>query len=454
MANEQQLWDRALTEIESTVSKANFSTWFKNTSIIKEEEGTVYVGVPSEFVRDWLTNKFHKTILKSLRSAAESTRAVEYIVIKDPTKRERVVAEAPQKPLETKLSLEDFYVTRDDNLNPRYVFDSFIIGSFNELAYAAAQAIIEKPGKVYNPFFVYGGTGLGKTHMIQAIGNHIKMKYPNKKIYYLTSEKFSIDYIETVQENKMNPGKINSFKERYRNYDVLIMDDIQFLSNKEKTQEELFHMFNALYESGKQIIFSSDKHPIHLPAVEDRLKSRFSAGMIVDVQQPEFESRFSILKAKAQQMGFFPPDEIFEYLAANIQGNIRELEGSFNSIVCQSQLKNRHLDIHEIKQLIKSTVRPKKNMSAKEVVKMVSMFYNIEEDSLYEKTRRKEVVRPRQIAMYLLREDFNISFPSIGQKLGGRDHTTVIHSCEKVREDLKSDMALMQEIEQIRAMFI
>lgn len=454
MANEQQLWDRALTEIESTVSKANFSTWFKNTSIIKEEEGTVYVGVPSEFVRDWLTNKFHKTILKSLRSAAESTRAVEYIVIKDPVKRERVVAEAPQKPLETKLSLEDFYVTRDDNLNPRYVFDSFIIGSFNELAYAAAQAIIEKPGKVYNPFFVYGGTGLGKTHMIQAIGNHIKMKYPNKKIYYLTSEKFSVDYIETVQENKMNPGKINSFKERYRNYDVLIMDDIQFLSNKEKTQEELFHMFNALYESGKQIIFSSDKHPIHLPAVEDRLKSRFSAGMIVDVQQPEFESRFSILKAKAQQMGFFPPDEIFEYLAANVQGNIRELEGSFNSIVCQSQLKNRHLDIHEIKQLIKSTVRPKKNMSAKEVVKMVSMFYNIEEDSLYEKTRRKEVVRPRQIAMYILREDFNISFPSIGQKLGGRDHTTVIHSCEKVKEDLKSDMVLMQEIEQIRAMFI
>lgn len=454
MANEQQLWDRALTEIESTVSKANFSTWFKNTSIIKEEGGTVYVGVPSEFVRDWLTNKFHKTILKSLRSAHEATRSVEYIVIKDPVKRERVSHDIPQKPLENKLSLEDFYVTRDDNLNPRYMFDSFIIGSFNELAYAAAQAIIEKPGKVYNPFFVYGGTGLGKTHMIQAIGNHIKLRYPNKKIYYLTSEKFSVDYIETVQENKLNPGKINSFKERYRNYDVLIMDDIQFLSNKEKTQEELFHMFNALYESGKQIIFSSDKHPIYLPAVEDRLKSRFSAGMIVDVQQPEFESRFSILKAKAEQMGFFPPEEVFEYLAANIQGNIRELEGSFNSIVCQSQLKNRHLDINEIKQLIKSTVRPKKNISAKEVVKMVSMFYNIEEDALYEKTRRKEVVRPRQIAMYLLREDFNISFPSIGQKLGGRDHTTVIHSCEKVREDLKSDMALMQEIEQIRAMFI
>jgi len=455
MINGQQLWDRALTEIESTVSKANFSTWFKNTSIIKEEEGTIYVGVPSEFVRDWLSNKFHKTILKSLRSAAETTRAVEYVVIKDAgARKDRVLPLAPQKPPENNLSLEDFYVTREDNLNPRYIFDSFIIGSFNELAYAAAQAIIEKPGKVYNPFFVYGGTGLGKTHLIQAIGNHIKMRYPEKKIHYLTSEKFSVDYIETVQGNKNDPGKMNAFKERYRGYDVLIMDDIQFLSNKEKTQEELFHMFNALYESGKQIIFSSDKHPIYLPAVEDRLKSRFSAGMIVDVQQPEFESRLAILKFKAQQMGFFPPEEIFDYLAANIQGNIRELEGSFNSIVCQSQLKNRHLDAHEIKQLIKSTVRPKKNISAKEVVRIVSMFYNIEEDMLYEKTRRKEVVRPRQIAMYLLREDFSISFPSIGQKLGGRDHTTVIHSCDKVRADLKTDPSLMQEIEQIRAMFI
>ena len=455
MNDDKQLWGRALAEIEIGVSKANFSTWFKNTSIIKEDEGVVYIGVPSEFVRDWLLNKFHKTILRSLRSVAESTRAIEYVIIKDQTKQNASPRTIPSdKPFLQSLPLEEHYVTREDNLNPRYIFDSFIIGSFNELAFAAAQAIIDRPGAVYNPFFVYGGTGLGKTHLIQSIGNQIKARYPQKKIFYTSSEKFSADYIDSIQENRTSPGKIAAFKDRYRSYDVLIMDDIQFLSNKEKTQEELFHAFNELYQNGKQIIFSSDKHPAYLPAVEDRLKSRFSAGMIVDIQQPEFESRLAILRSKAKQISFFPPEDVLEYLATHIQGNIRELEGSLNAVVCQSQLKSRHIDLSEIRQLIKATVKPKKNIPAKEVVRLVSMFYNIEEDAMYEKTRRKEVVKPRQVAMYLLREDFNISFPSIGQKLGGRDHTTVIHSCDKVKTDLRSNASLMQEIEQIRAMFM
>ena len=453
MTDDKQLWERALVEIETGVSKANFSTWFRNTSVIKDEDGVVHVGVPSEFVRDWLFNKFHKVILKSLRTVDEHTRAVEYIVVKNPSKLASLAHAAPQKIMGQPLPLEEHYITRDDNLNPRYIFDSFIIGSFNELAFAAAQAIIERPGAVYNPFFVYGGTGLGKTHLIQSIGNNIKHRSPEKKVFYTTSEKFSADYIDSIQENKMHPGKMSAFKEKYRSYDVLIMDDIQFLSNKEKTQEELFHAFNELYQQGKQIIFSSDKHPAYLPAVEDRLKSRFSAGMIVDIQHPEFESRLTILRSKAKQVNFFPPDDVLEYIATHIQGNIRELEGALNAVVCQSQLKGRHIDLNEIKTLVKTTIQPKKNISVKEVVRIVSMFYNIDEETLYEKTRRKEVVKPRQIVMYLLREDFSISFPSIGQKLGGRDHTTVIHSCDKVRADLKTNPLLMQEIEQIRAMF-
>lgn len=452
--NTKELWIKCLSEIEINISKANFTTWFRNTSIIKEDSGIIVVGVPNEFVKDWLYNKFHKLILKTLIGNEENIRGVEYIIHKqelntgqENRESERIITKTPIN-INKELPLSDLYINKDDNLNPKYNFNSFIVGPFNELAYAVAQAIINNPGQNYNPFFVYGGTGLGKTHMIQAIGNTIKIKHPLKKVYYVSLERFTIDYINSIQ-NK-NP---NSFKEKYRKYDVIIMDDIQFISGKDKTQEELFHLFNTLYENNKQIIFSSDKHPNFIQGLEERLQSRFASGMTVQIVEPDYESRIAIIKAKFESTNCIIEPDVISYLAESLEGNIRKLEGSLNTVVCQTQLKNRPLSLVEIKTLIKNNIRPKKNVEIKDIVKIVADQYGLAEEVIYEKTRRKEIVRARQVAMYLLREDFNISYPLIGQKLGDRDHTTVIHSHLKIKGDLKTDPSLLQEIEKIRIMF-
>ncbi len=443
----KKLWKDCLVEIEVSISKANFSTWFKNTSILKEETGIIQVGVPNEFVRDWLQNKYHKLITKTVALEYENMRAVEYVITKLENNKQEIHKNNSIF-MNKELPLRDLYINPEDNLNSRYVFDSFIVGGFNELAYAASQAIIDNPGTKYNPFFVYGGTGLGKTHLIQAVGNSIKEKYPDKKVRYLTLEKFATDFINSLQGNRAN-----SFKEKYRKYDLLIIDDIQFIGKMEKIQEELFHTFNTFYENNKQIIFSSDKHPNHIPELADRLKSRFAAGMIVDISEPEYESRLAILKVKLREQGIELEPIIVEYVASAIEGNIRELEGSLNSIVCQYHLKNRPLSLLEVKNLLKNNIKPKKNVAIKDVVKIVSDHYNVEESSIYEKTRRKEIVKARQVVMYLLREDFNVSYPLIGQRLGGKDHTTVIHSYSKIKEDIKNDPQLVQELETIRTMF-
>jgi len=445
----KQLWKNCLAEIETGISKANFSTWFKNTSIIKEDAGIIYIGVPNEFVRDWLINKYHKLITKTLADAYENMRAVEYTITKtEAIKEEPEIKTENESYVNKELPLKDLYINVEDNLNPRYRFDSFIVGTFNELAYAASQAIIDSPGTKYNPFFIYGGTGLGKTHLLQAVGNSIKEKHPNKKVHYMTLEKFATDFINSLQSNKAN-----SFKEKYRKYDLLIIDDIQFIGKMEKIQEELFHTFNTFHENNKQIIFSSDKHPNYIPELADRLKSRFAAGMIVDVSPPEYESRLAILKVKLTELNLNLDQEIVEYIASAVDGNIRELEGNLNIIVCQYRLKNKPLTLAEVKNLLKNNMRPKKNMAIKDVVKIVSEYYKLDEASIYEKTRKKEIVKARQVVMYLLREDFNVSYPLIGQKLGGKDHTTVIHSCLKIKGDLKDDPGLLQELEQIRIMF-
>ena len=445
--NLKQLWTNSLAEIEMNISKANFTTWFKNTSIIKEEGGILHIGVPNEFVKDWLNNKFHKLILKTVMNYEGGIKGIEYYIVKH-----EAVANTdnsfPTASINKELPLSDLYINKDDNLNPKYNFNSFVVGPFNELAYAVSQSIINTPGQNYNPFFIYGGTGLGKTHMIQAVGNAIKTKFPHKKIYYVSLEKFAIDYINSIQ-NK-NP---NSFKEKYRKYDVIIMDDIQFISGKDKTQEELFHLFNIFYENNKQIIFSSDKHPNFIQGIEERLQSRFSSGMTVQITEPDFESRVAIIKAKLQKTNVLVDDEVITYLAESLNGSIRELEGSLNSIVCQSQLKNKSLSLVEVKTLIKNNIKPKKVVSIKDILKTIADYYGISENVIYEKTRKREIVRARQVAMYLLREDFNISYPLIGQKLGGRDHSTAIHSHLKIKEDLKSEPALLQEIEKIRILF-
>ena len=446
MMDNNKLWDSVLVEIELSISKANFSMWFKDTAILKQEEGIVYLSVPSVFVKDWLNNKYHKAILKSLRGFADYVRGVDYLVSKETPIKKGEVLSASSVQSVNELPLQDFYINKEDNLNPRYTFDTFIVGPFNDLAHAASQAIIKKP-VVYNPLFIYGNTGHGKTHLIQAIGNYIKKSGTGKKVYYLTSDRFAQDYI-----NSLNNGKINLFKEQYRKYDLLIIDDIQFFAGKQKIQEEFFHLFNGLYDNNKQIVFSSDKHPNFIQGLEDRVRSRFNAGMIVEIPAPDIESRIQILKKKSINLNLVLPAETIDYLASSIEGNIRELEGVLNSILCQTQLKKKELNINEIKNLIKNSVKPKKLISVKEVVKIISDFYNLEDGVVIKKTRKKEVVKPRQVIMYILREDFNISYPSIGEKLGGRDHTTVMHSCEKIKNDIKTDLVLNKEISQIRGM--
>lgn len=447
MENKELLWNQVLGEIEITVSKANFTTWFKDTFIVRIEDGIVFIGVPNTFAKDWLGNKYHKSILKSLRDSDGGVRGIEYVIIKDDSKiRQNNIERQKSIKKSDELPLADFYINKDDNLNPRYTFSTFVIGPFNELAHAAAQAVINKPGS-YNPLFFYGDTGRGKTHLIQAIGNYAKKNNPDKKVFYLSSERFYSDHINSVQE-----GIVSVFKEKYKKYDLFIMDDIQFLAKKEKTQEELFHLFNYFQENGKQIIFSSDQHPNYIQDLEGRLKSRFVAGMIVDILQPDYESRVAIIKNKLATKNFFLDDSAVDYIASSLEGNIRELEGILNSIVCQSELKGSGLDLGDIKHLLKDTAKPTKNFSIKDIIKTVAVFYNIEETEISNKSRKKEMVKPRQVAMYLLREDYNISFPSIGQKLGGRDHTTVIHSCEKIKNDLKNNNQLLQELNKIRAM--
>jgi len=443
MIEYKQLWQSVLVEMELGISSANFTTWFKDTRIVKEESGVVVLSVPNAFVKEWLLTKYHSAILRCLREHESAIHSVEYVVNKEESRRRE---EIPDQELRTKeLPLPETQVNKENNLNPRYTFETFVVGPFNELAHAAAQAVIKKPGVMYNPLFIHGSTGHGKTHLIQAIGNHIRTTNPAKKVYYMTSEQFGQDCMNALQNQKMN-----IFKEKYRKYDVLIVDDIQFFSDKQKFQEELFHLFNTLYDNNRQIIFSSDKHPYFITGLEERLKSRLSAGMTVDIPAPDKESRLAIVSAKALQLGISLSAEIVDYLAHTINGNIRDLEGAVNTLLCHAQLKNREISMIDVRNYIKNNIKPKKTIAVKDVVRIVSDFYNIKEDSIYEKTRHKEVIRPRQIVMYILREDFHISYPSIGQKIGGRDHTTVIHSCEKIKNDIKEDQTLFEEVGQIR----
>ncbi|MEJ0053715.1 MAG: chromosomal replication initiator protein DnaA [bacterium] len=443
----RELWEHVLTQVELSVSPANFKTWFGASHIVKIEDGIVQVGVPSPFFRDWYLKHFNALLLKIIRGVSYEFRNIEYAIVKD--ERRKPAREQKTDRQTVSMPLDDFYINKSDNLNPRYTFDSFVIGSFNELAYSAAQAVIQRPGIMYNPLFIYGDTGRGKTHLIQSIGNQFKKLYPTRKVFYLTSEKFCVEYSDSLQA-----GNPNRFKDKYRQYDLLIMDDVQFLAKKEKYQEELFHLFNTLHDNNKQIIFSSDRAPAAIPDIAERLRSRFSSGMAVDIGEPDTESRVAIIRRKAASHGVTLADEVAEYIALSVPGSIRELEGVVNSVVCHTQVKGVPPDIAEIRQSLRSFARPSKTVSVKHIVSKVAEFYGIGEESIYEKTRRREVVRPRQVIMYLLREDFSISYPTIGSKLGGRDHTTVIHSCEKVKREIIDNSDLAKEIQDIRTMLV
>ena len=446
--NPRELWEYVLTQVELSISPANFNTWFRNSFVVKiGEDGVLYVGVPSQFFKDWYLKKFHTLLLKIVREISYEFRNIEYLIVKDEHRKPPKEIKNTRNALE--LPLDEFYINKSDNLNPRYTFETFVIGSFNNLAYAAAQAALSRPGITYNPLFIYGDTGRGKTHLIQAIGNQFKKQYQGRKVFYLTSEKFAVDYTDSVQA-----GSANRFKDKYRQYDLLIMDDVQFLSKKEKTQEELFHLFNALYDTNKQIIFSSDRSPASIPDIAERLKGRLASGMAIDIGEPDTESRMAIVQKKAASHGVMLSPEVIEYVATSMNGSIRELEGMVNSIICHTQVKGSAPDIAEVRQSLRSFTRPQKNISVKNVVDKVAEFYGIDEESIYEKTRRREVVRPRQVIMYILRVVFSISYPSIGTKLGGRDHTTVIHSCEKIKREIVVDSDLAKEIQNIRTLLV
>jgi chromosomal replication initiator protein len=446
MVDNQELWQNALVHIEMNTTEASFRTWFKDTTLLKRDGGIVHVGVPNKIAKDWLRDKYHKFILKILRGIDETVRGVEYSVVKYTPRQETARSVNLAKKNDAQMAMPDVFVDKRDNLNPRYTFDTFVVGPYNQLAHAAAQAVIQNPGLSYNPLFIYGGTGHGKTHLIQSVGNQLKKNNPNYKVFYVTSERFSMDYINAVKT-----GRASAFKDKYRQYDCLIMDDVQFIADKEKTQEELFHMFNALHDNNKQIVFSSDKHPNFLKGLEERLKSRFAAGMIAEIPSPDSESRMSILREKARMHNFSVPEDVITYLSKEVPGNIRELEGLLNTLMCKTQLKGKELTIAEVHIVVKQNAKPIRNVSVEEVVKRVAEYYNLEEENIYKKTRKKEVVLPRQVIMYILREDFNISYPNIGEKMGGRDHTTVIHSCEKIKNCIKTDVALDQEITRIRS---
>lgn len=444
-----ELWQIVLSEMEFSVSKANYATWFKNTAIKDFKEGVIMVGVPNSFVKEWLEKKFHKTILKILRSYCENIRNVDYSIapIANLAVHTNVLREKDDIPQGLQLKLKEFQIDKRTNLNLNYTFKSFIVGSFNELAHAAALNVVEKPGTLYNPLYIYGGTGLGKTHLLQAIGNELKNRYPELKITYIPSSVFLNEYVENVRA-----GTIHFFSKKYKVFDVLIIDDIQFLGGKDSTQEELFHIFNAFQSASKQVVFSSDCPPKLILDIEDRLRSRFEGGMMADISKPDFESRMAILKLKTLSLPFNITNKTLECIALHVTDNIRELEGNLNLILAEMKLK-RDLNDYQIKEILSKNKKYTKILTPIQIIKKVAVFYAVNERDLFEKTRKKEIVKARQVAMYILREDYNNSYPDIGRRFGGKDHTTAMHSYEKISKELKINQALNEEINVLRKIF-
>ncbi|MEK7074532.1 MAG: chromosomal replication initiator protein DnaA [Patescibacteria group bacterium] len=452
----QELWQSVLTKLELDISRPSFLTWFQETGIKEIENGIATVFVPNGFAKEWLQNKYHKSILHVLRAMSTDIRDITYIIgrpegalitssLKDTNIKRRRMA-SPILFTDEIPTLKDINVNPLTNLNPRYTFHNFIVGSFNELAHAAAQSVIKNPGITYNPLFIYGGVGLGKTHLIQAIGNELLTNNPSYKIRYVPAERYMTEIVEALRNQGMN-----RLKEKYREVDLLILDDVQFIARTEKMQEEFFHTFNTLYEKNKQIIISSDRPPNAISTLEDRLRSRFEGGMIADVGLPDRETRLLILKTKADTKQITISEDVLLFIADKIKNNIRELEGALNRIIISSKLSNSPITIEIAKKSIMSHASsPKKFISAKKIIKAVSDFYDIEERDLMHRSRKKDVVRPRQIAMYLMREELKSSYPMIGERLGGRDHTTAIHSCEKIGQELLINSELEEELQAIK----
>lgn len=448
--NKDELWQAVLGELELTLSKASFDTWFKNTFILALENNQVIIGVPNLFTQAWFEKKYNELIIKILKK--QTNGQIKNIIYKIETQKNRAVNE--------KISVQNNQeiqnnITRQENegmfenissykgLNPKYTFDKFIVGKNNELAHAAAKAVADKPGEVYNPLFIYGGVGLGKTHLLQAVGHVLLQKNKKVKVLYTTCEKFTNDFVQAIRS-----GKTKSFQDKYRDVDLLIMDDVQFMEGKEQTQEQFFHTFNDLYQKNKQIIISSDRPPKAIPTLEDRLRSRFECGMIADITQPDIETRIAIIEAKLSERNYNLDKEIINLIAASIQSNVRELEGAINRIIAHHNLKKTTPTLNSVKEIISTlTNLPRQGaITAKTIIETVTKYFNVELSDIIGSCRKKELVIPRQIIMYLMREELNASFPNIGQELGGRDHTTAMHAYTKIKNSLMDDEKLKQDI--------
>lgn len=460
--NTHELWQAALGELELKLSKAHFTTWFRNTFIVEFGPEGVIVGVPNTFTKAWLEKKYHRDILDSLCNITEQTvRNLTYRVETRSADPSPVVLKRPEPKQEETISTPIFtqksddlgFTTYDERpknrsvINESYTFNSFIVGKQNELAHAASQAVAAQPGGTYNPLFVYGGVGLGKTHLLHAVGNEILHRNPNANVLYVTCEHFTNDFIHAVRT-----GKAKEFKDRYRNVDLLLIDDIQFITGKEGTQEEFFHTFNELHQDNKQIVISSDRPPKAIAALEKRLLSRLEWGMLVDVGAPDLETRIAILEIKCQNKGIELEREILHHIASNINSNVRELEGALNKIVAFHQFKNISPTFESVQPLIASFElnNIKKTVSAKQIIQTVSEYFDINITDVLGKSREKRLAFPRQIIMYLLREEMKSSYPSIGSELGGRDHTTAMHAYSKISLMTKDDDQLQRDLEIIK----
>ncbi len=446
MEDNQKIWENTLGELELLISKANFTTWFKNTFIANLDNNTIIIGVPNAFTKVWLEKKYHDKILSALENVlSQSNLQVIYRV----TTKDKIsnISENIQKKAESKSEpVNNQNQPNNHNkfgLNAHYTFETFVVGPGNELAQAAANAAAQKPGGIYNPLFIYGGVGLGKTHLVQAVGNYILAKAPTSRVLYINSEKFTNDFIFAIKS-----GQTDKFKQIYRNIDVLLIDDIQFIAGKEQTQEEFFHTFNALHQNNKQIVISSDRPPKAIQEVENRLISRFEGGMIADISAPDFETRVAILELKAQEKGINLDSKIINYIAENIQENIRELEGALNRIIAFYQLNDTPLGLESVKSILGGiAANPRRaGLTPKRLLEVIAEFYDISLDNLLGASRKKELVIPRQIAMFLMREELKASYPNIGHEIGGRDHTTAMHACIKVNTMINSDNKIKNDI--------
>lgn len=446
-----EIWQAVLADFELRLSKANFTTWFRNTGIGEYDSGQLVVCVPNTFTKSWLEKKYHSDLVKTIeRVTGKAVKRIEYKVenVKHISERECLMQEEPSvSSVKTPIYSNTGARAQQFGLQAKYTFDTFIVGKENELAHAAARAVADRPGEAYNPLFIYGDVGLGKTHLIQAIGHVILQKNPQARILYVSSEKFTNDFVNAVKE-----GKAKDFKTRYRNVDLLLIDDIQFIGGKEQTQEEFFHTFNELHQNGKQVVMTSDRPPKAIPALEDRLRSRFEWGMIADVSSPSTETRIAILQQKCQEKGIELPKDVLEMIATSIQSNIRELEGALNKISVFHQLNNEAPTRDTVKSILASfeSKSMRKSVTSRNIISAVCEFYDVTNDEIMGKSREKKISFPRQVIMYLLRTELQMSYPSIGNELGGRDHTTAIHAHTKIEQAVQEELKVKQDIDMIK----